>query len=96
MTWEKPIVEKPYDSRFYHSADNPKSLKDVTETIDGEKITTVGLINIWLGIIRGTAHEKLLPTDWCVIRELEGKGGIPSNIQNTDNLLEHLVIRLKD
>ena len=57
MTWEKPIVEKPYDSRFYHSADNPKSLKDVTETIDGEKITTVGLINIWLGIIRGT-HTK--------------------------------------
>ena len=80
LTWEKPIVEKPYDSRFYHSADNAKSLKDVVETIDGEEITTVGLINIWLGTVRQTAHNKLLPTDWCVIRELEGKGGIPSNI----------------
>ena len=80
LTWEKPIVEKPYDSRFYHSADNPKSLKDVTETIDGEKITTVGLINIWLGTVREIAHDKLLPTDWYVIRELEGKGGTPSNI----------------
>ena len=38
------------------------------------------MITTWLEIIRGTAHEKLSPTDWCVIRELEGKGGIPSNV----------------
>ena len=24
LTWEEPTVEKPYDSRFYHSADNQK------------------------------------------------------------------------
>tara|TARA_B100001057_G_scaffold245536_1_gene245877 strand:+ start:1753 stop:2277 length:525 start_codon:yes stop_codon:yes gene_type:complete len=80
LTWKEPKVEKSFDSRFYHSADNAKSLKDVIETINGEEVTTVGLVNTWLGNIRGTAHEKLSPTDWCVIRELEGKGGIPSNI----------------
>ena len=34
-----------------------KSLKDVTETIDGEKITTVGLINIWLELLE-EQHTK--------------------------------------
>ena len=80
LTWEEPTIEKPYDSRFYHSADNARSLTDVTETIEGEEVTTLGLINTWLENVRRVSHEKLSPTDWYVIRELEGKGGIPSNI----------------
>ena len=67
LTWEEPTVEKPYDSRFYHNADTAKSLTDVTETIMGEEVTTLGLINTWLKIIRETAHEKLTPTDWYVV-----------------------------
>lgn len=80
LTWEEPTIEKPYDSRFYYSADNAKSLKDVVETIEGEEVTTLGLINTWLEIVRETAHNKLISTDWYVIREMEGKGGIPSKI----------------
>ena len=80
LTWEELTVEKPFDGRFYHSADNAKSLKDVTETINGEEVTTIGLINTWLGKVRQTAHEKLTPTDWYIVREAEGKGSTPSKI----------------
>ena len=89
LTWEEPTTPKSYDSRFYWDADTAKSLTDVNEVdldgkpildTDGNQVVTLGLINTWLEIIRGTAHEKLSPTDWYVIRELEGKGGIPSNI----------------
>ena len=81
LTWEEPTNPKPYDNRFYWDADNAKSLTDVTETINGEEIVTAGLINTWLGKVRDTAHQKLKPTDWYVVRVTENQGTIPTSVK---------------
>ena len=102
LTWEEPTVEKDFDSRFYHSADNAKSLTDVVETINGEEVTTLGLINTWLKIIRETAHEKLSHTDWYVVRVTEGQGTIPTPVKEyrqavraSSNKIEGLISGVK-
>lgn len=61
----------PFDNRFYWSADNPKALDDVTETVDGEEITTAGLKSNAIAQVKATAAGLLAPTDWMVIKASE-------------------------
>ena len=61
----------PFDSRFYWSAGNPKALDDVTETVDGEEITTAGLKTNAIAQVKATAAGLLAPTDWMVIKASE-------------------------
>jgi len=61
----------PFDSRFYWSAGNPKALDDVTETVDGEEITTAGLKTNAIARVKATAAGLLAPTDWMVIKASE-------------------------
>ena len=61
----------PFDSRFYWSAGNPKALDDVTETVDGEEITTAGLKTNAIAQVKVTASSLLAPTDWMVVKAAE-------------------------
>jgi len=57
-----------------------KNLDDVTETILGEKITTVGLKSQWIAKTKKTANSLLAPTDWQVIAKAERDRAIDSNV----------------
>ena len=57
-----------------------KNLDDVTETILGEKITTVGLKSQWITKTKETANSFLAPTDWQVIAKAERDRAIDSNV----------------
>ena len=70
----------PFDSRFYWSAGNPKAIDDVTETVDGEEITTAGLKTNAVAQVKATAGSLLQPTDWMVTRKAETGTEIPSSV----------------
>lgn len=66
LVWENDPT--PYDSRFYWSVGNPKSLNDVT---DGDGNVSIGLKTTWKNKIKATAKSLLEPTDWYVVRKAE-------------------------
>jgi len=72
----------PFDNRFYWSAGNPKALDDVTETLDGEEITTAGLKTNAVAQVKATAGSLLQSTDWMVTRKAETGTEVPSAIGN--------------
>ena len=75
LTWEDDPA--PFDNRFYHDADTPKALDDVTT--DG--VTTPGLKSIWKDIIKDQANGLLQPTDWMVVKASEvADYSLPSQI----------------
>ena len=80
LTWEEVAAEKSYDSKFYWNADTAKSLTDVTETIDGEEVVTLGLKTTYINKTKSTANSKLAETDWYVVRKAETDEAVPSKV----------------
>ena len=76
------------DDRFYYSSYNidgswtstAKNLDDVTETILGEDVTTLGLKSQWIARTKETANNLLAPTDWQVIAKAERDRAIDSDV----------------
>lgn len=60
-----------YDNRFYTGNGTPKALEDVTETIDGEEITTPGLKSVAIAQVKATAGSLLQPSDWKIVKAAE-------------------------
>tara|TARA_Y100001938_G_C7963916_1_gene365784 strand:- start:61 stop:621 length:561 start_codon:yes stop_codon:yes gene_type:complete len=58
----------------------PRNLDDVTETIEGEDITTLGLKSQWIATTKETANSLLSPTDWQVIAKAERDRAIDSDV----------------
>jgi hypothetical protein len=69
--WVEVADPAPFDNRFYWSAGNPKAIDDVTETVDGEEITTAGLKTNAIAQVKVTASSLLAPTDWMVVKAAE-------------------------
>jgi hypothetical protein len=62
----------PFDSRFYWSANVPKSLDDVNEVDeDGVQVVTLGLKSNAKALVKTQAGGLLAPTDWMVIKAAE-------------------------
>ena len=80
--WVEVADPTPFDNRFYWSADNPKAIDDVTETVDGEEITTAGLKTNAIAQVKATAAGLLAPTDWYIVREQETDEVTPTDILN--------------
>jgi len=78
--WVEVADPAPFDSRFYWSADNPKAIDDVTETVDGVEYTTAGLKTNAIAQVKATAAGLLQPTDWMVTRKAEVGTEVPSTI----------------
>ena len=76
------------DDKFYYSTQNidgswtstAKKLDDVTETIEGKEMTTLGLKSQWLAKTKETANSLLASTDWQVIAKAERDRAIDSNV----------------
>jgi len=78
LVWEDDPA--PFDSRFYWSADVPKSLDDVNEVdedgnplldSDGVQVVTKGLKTNAIELVKTQAGGLLAPTDWMVIKASE-------------------------
>ena len=78
LVWEDDPA--PFDSRFYWSADVPKSLEDVNEVDengdplldeDGVQVVTKGLKSNAIALVKTQAGGLLAPTDWMVIKASE-------------------------
>jgi len=78
LVWEDDPA--PFDSRFYWSADVPKSLDDVNEVDengdplldeDGVQVVTKGLKSNAIELVKTQAGGLLAPTDWMVIKAAE-------------------------
>jgi hypothetical protein len=78
LVWEDDPA--PFDSRFYWSADVPKSLDDVNEVDengdpfldeDGVQVVTKGLKSNAIELVKTQAGGLLAPTDWMVIKASE-------------------------
>ena len=80
ITWVADSVRA--DDRFYWDGniDNPKSLEDVTETVEGKEYITKGLKSQFVAQIKDTAGKLLNATDWYVIRKAERNVEIPSEV----------------
>ena len=80
MTWEADPVRA--DDRYYWDGDinNPKSLEDVTETVDGKEYTTKGLKSHLISQVKAAAGSILAQTDWMVIRKAERNVDIPTSV----------------
>jgi hypothetical protein len=76
VIWEDDPTSS-FDSRFYWSADVPRSLEDVTEE-DGS--ITKGLKSNAIATIKQQAAGLLTPSDWYVTRKAETDAEIPSDI----------------
>ena len=85
---EVAVQVKP-DSKFYWVgqrslngswSSTPKNLDDVTETILGEDVTTLGLKSQWIARTKKTANSLLSPTDWQVIAKAERDRAIDSDV----------------
>ena len=73
------VADDPwYDQRFYWGVDNPKQLNDVTETVDGQEITTTGLKTYWSDIQNDIAGSFLATSDWRVVKASETSSEIPT------------------
>jgi hypothetical protein len=78
LVWEDDPA--PFDSRFYWSADVPKSLEDVDAVDedgnplleeDGNQVVTKGLKSNAIATVKTQAGGLLAPTDWMVIKASE-------------------------
>ena len=81
----------PFDSRFFWSAGNPKSLDDVNEVDEngdplldenGDQVVTLGLKSQWCAKVKQQAGGLLSPTDWYVVRKAEAGTDIPIDVSN--------------
>ena len=80
-----------FDSRFFWSAGNPKSLDDVNEVdengdplldSDGNQVVTLGLKSQWIERVKQQANGLLAATDWYVVRKAEAGDEIPIEVSN--------------
>jgi hypothetical protein len=88
LVWEDDPA--PFDSRFYWSADVPKSLDDVNEVDedgnplldeDGVQVVTKGLKTNAIELVKTQAGGLLAPTDWMVIKASEvGDYSVPADV----------------
>lgn len=79
LVWEDDPA--PVDDRFYWSADNPKSLDDVTETIHGKEFVTIGLKSEAKLTTKQQAANLLANTDWYIVRKAEdATSTIPTDV----------------
>ena len=78
VIWEDDPAS--FDSRFYWSADVPRSLEDVNEVdaegnavldADGVQLVTKGLKSNAIATVKQQAAGLLAPTDWKVIKATE-------------------------
>lgn len=69
LVWQDDPVK--YDSQFYFASGTPRAIDDVTETVDGEEITTAGLKTNAIAQVKVTAGSLLAPTDWMVVKAAE-------------------------
>jgi|TARA_A100001391_G_scaffold197459_1_gene177604 hypothetical protein len=83
------VVQARPDDKFYQVSGpaldgswstRAKDLDDFTETVDGVKITTLGLKSQWIDKTKKTANKRLAPTDWQVIAKAERDRAIDSNV----------------
>ena len=66
------VADDPvYDQRFYKTDGTAKEINDVTETIDGVEITTLGLKTLFKIQEKEIAKNLLNQHDWQVIRKAE-------------------------
>lgn len=89
LVWNQSLQPIPFDSRFYWSADVPKSLEDVNE-VDSEgdplldengiQVVTRGLKYNAIQQTKTTAGSLLQPTDWMVTRKAETGTEVPSAV----------------
>lgn len=75
LVWEDES-NNDFDSRFYWSSDNPKSLDD--ENIEGS--IRLGLKSVWILETKGAAGSLLKDTDWYVTRYAETGAAIPDDV----------------
>ena len=89
MVWVNDPVVESYDDRFYWSANNPKSLYDVTVTDedgnpvlneDGNQQVQVGLKNQWIARTKQQSNNLLKDTDWYAVRQVETSQAIPQSV----------------
>ena len=66
------VADDPvYDQRFYKTDGTAKEINDVTETIDGVEITTLGLKTLFKIQEKEIAKNLLSEHDWQVVRKAE-------------------------
>lgn len=92
------IVETPdaptFDTRFYWSENNPKTLEDeeVTtentvvdeegnETTETQTHTNYGLKSNWVSQIKQTVNQSLQNTDWYIVRKYERDVDVPAEVE---------------
>jgi hypothetical protein len=88
LVWEDDPA--PFDSRFYWSANVPKSLEDVDAVDedgnplldeDGVQVVTKGLKTNAIELVKTQAGGLLAPTDWMVIKASEvGDYSVPTSV----------------
>jgi hypothetical protein len=76
VTFGSYSVGDTYVTRNY--VNTPKALEDVTETVEGQPITTKGLKSNYIAQFKQTANSMLATTDWMVIRKAERSVDIPA------------------
>ena len=84
------VAEDPRpDSRFYFVGDQGldgkwtsklRNLEDETETVEGVKLTTIGIKTQWIARTKETANSLLAPTDWQVIAKAERDRAVDSDV----------------
>ena len=66
------VADDPvYDQRFYKTDGTAKEINDVTETVDGVEITTLGLKTLFKIQEKEIAKNLLYQHDWQVVRKAE-------------------------
>ena len=78
VTFGSYSVGEVYVTRNY--VNTAKALEDVTETPEGEPITTKGLKSNYIAQFKQTANSMLSTTDWTVIRKAERNVDIPADV----------------
>ena len=76
VTFGSYSVGETYVTRNY--VNTAKALEDVTETVEGQPITTKGLKSNYIAQFKQTANSMLSSTDWMVIRKAERSVDIPA------------------
>jgi len=76
VTFGSYSVGDTYVTRNY--VNTAKALEDVTETVEGQPITTKGLKSQHIAQFKQTANSMLATTDWMVIRKAERSVDIPA------------------
>jgi len=76
VTFGSYSVGDTYVTRNY--VNTAKALEDVTETVEGQPITTKGLKSNYIAQFKQTANSMLAQTDWMVIRKVERSVDIPA------------------